>query len=346
MKNSKIKYSVARRFKNASNNTYYHGTSSEFLNDILQNGLKAKSPEKRWTPEKAKGTGRGPIPATHDAVYLTSKARQARSFAEDAAMKFGGRPLVVVVEVNDRGEVSVDNDYINAEVKGLMRNDSWILSQLEVPVPQDVDNVHSFALGFLNSTNGRDAKVYGRLLIDEVHKALEMSGDLDINPYEGSGELAEKLLKCALAFYHDPQRDKLDFQKGVLAEMGYNDEDVRRMSDRDRRNIKSLVQQYHNEYPLNVSDLQTEFQSLVYKVSRHLKGQRMTGEDVIMIPKDIDKSGSNKITHVIELEGVTDGFDEEINITFHRGSVDQQILEGMGIPTDGDSPIDVNIQEE
>lgn len=321
---------IARRYIRASD-TYYHGTSTEHLNSIQSEGLIPSPPEERWGDVNLQREG--PDPKSFDGVYLIDNGPQARRIAAAAAQDFGGNPLVAIVEVESREGVAIDNDYITTASRKAI--DDWIRKEIESKLDSDVKSPRSFALGYLLSGEEHDQIVYGRSFLEEVHDELSLSGDLNVDPWDVSGELARDALLVMLASMADPQG--VSFSYGVMAQMGHTAEEVERMGDRGKRNVRYVVEQTEQKWPLS-SNPQKEWDDVVLRLGKHYGSQRMEGEDSILIPETIDYSGSNRIVALLELRGLDQRGDltEDIDVIAHHGSA-EKYLDDLGIPTDMDS---------
>ena len=99
--------------------TYYHGTSSDVLEDILSDGL---MPRGQTNVEPVFGVEFGARPSRAEAVYLTTQLGLAQSAANSAARKRKGDPVIVEVTGLHHDHFQPDEDSRESDaVKSLER---------------------------------------------------------------------------------------------------------------------------------------------------------------------------------------------------------------------------------
>ena len=83
----------------------YHGTSTKFMHDILENGIKCRRKRESLWPEH---------PSCRDRVYLTNA--YAVHFAANACLTVGGDPMIVEVDVSGQINNLVPDEDVMAQV--------------------------------------------------------------------------------------------------------------------------------------------------------------------------------------------------------------------------------------
>lgn len=96
---------------------FYHGTSSQVLPMILQQGLTPQS-----EPASAMRGNGSTIPAyTERMVFLTPLAKEAMFYARELCRKIGGEPVLLAVQLQANDPLHVSDDYIcNAVVNAIL----------------------------------------------------------------------------------------------------------------------------------------------------------------------------------------------------------------------------------
>lgn len=94
---------------------FYHGTSSNLLSDISQDGLRPRS---ETGIDPVYGAAVGAKEGRPDAVYLTTQLHMARAAARDAVRKFGGEPVILNILNLDITKLEPDEDSREQTVEG------------------------------------------------------------------------------------------------------------------------------------------------------------------------------------------------------------------------------------
>lgn len=87
---SEVETLLERRFQPTT--LMYHGTSSVFLRSILKNGLDPNPKQKSWDVG-------GAMPSLGGVYMAPNNARSTRNAAKEAVDKYGGKPIVVTIQV-------------------------------------------------------------------------------------------------------------------------------------------------------------------------------------------------------------------------------------------------------
>lgn len=96
----------------------YHGTSSEFQQSVLKQGLLADPPKRTYSGDE---DDPGPMGyETFGGVYITDDMTKAQGAARDAVDKFGGVPMIVTVQYAV-GSGNLDEDHVTGILGMLLR---------------------------------------------------------------------------------------------------------------------------------------------------------------------------------------------------------------------------------
>lgn len=101
--NFKAWFDLNERYSGSSGTriTYYHGTSSKYLNNILSQGLIPDSKEKSWDQDNDTSFYQ-PDRSSYGGIYVTTNFMKAYSSAGRTARKNNSNRLIVVLELQSR----------------------------------------------------------------------------------------------------------------------------------------------------------------------------------------------------------------------------------------------------
>jgi len=91
----------------------YHGTSSNFLDSVLSQGLIPNPPKRYWDDggDKPDHLPANVMPdTTVGGVYFSSSISAANNAAEDSAEKFGGTPMIVIAQIQRKSAYADEDD--------------------------------------------------------------------------------------------------------------------------------------------------------------------------------------------------------------------------------------------
>lgn len=96
----------------------FHGTTTEFLDQILSNGLDPNPPRKAYDLDYDASKSNRPDTdaasyASMGGIYLTNEYGTARNYARHAAKQFGGKPMIVIVQYTKNSEEVDEDDVYN-----------------------------------------------------------------------------------------------------------------------------------------------------------------------------------------------------------------------------------------
>lgn len=112
--------------KTADTFIFYHGTSSVFLHSILKKGLDPAPSKKVWEEGYRREPGSAGM-ESFPGTYITSNFIKALSSAEHAVDRFGGNPLIVVGQAEDRApEARIDEDHVPEPGEGIAQENNFI----------------------------------------------------------------------------------------------------------------------------------------------------------------------------------------------------------------------------
>jgi hypothetical protein len=145
----------------------YHGTSSKFLRSIMVNGIVPKPKQKTWEIDPAAGfqDTRVSLPGS----YWTSNYMTASGAAHNAMLKFGGKKIYVIAQINEQSGLA-DEDSIKSYIKYAFAD---MAKQLFPGIMTD-------AYGLFMSNFSTDHKKYNKavsIFSNSLHKYLTRIGD-------------------------------------------------------------------------------------------------------------------------------------------------------------------------
>jgi hypothetical protein len=94
----------------------YHGTSSKFLRSIMINGIVPNPKEKTWALDADYHSGNQDSRISLAGSYWTSNFMTASSAAHNTMLKFGGKKLLIIAQINEQSGLA-DEDSIKSYVK-------------------------------------------------------------------------------------------------------------------------------------------------------------------------------------------------------------------------------------
>ena len=126
---------AARWVRATTSRLYYHGTSSTHLDSIKAKGLVGDPQQRVWG---------GSLTAVKGFVYLTTDINIAVGYALDAVSKFGGDPLIIVVELDrDDPRIMADEDIIPKVYGRLIEEDLHMKPGRDLDLLYDIMDVAS-----------------------------------------------------------------------------------------------------------------------------------------------------------------------------------------------------------
>jgi hypothetical protein len=142
----------------------YHGTSSKFLRSIMVNGIVPKPKQKTWETDPNRGGQETRVSLTGS--YWASNFLTASSAAHNAMLKFGGKKIYVIAQINEQSNLA-DEDSIKPCIRFAF---SDMAKQLFPGLVTDAYAV--FMLEFINKpeTYTKAADIFSKSLHEQLSK--------------------------------------------------------------------------------------------------------------------------------------------------------------------------------
>lgn len=179
----------------------YHGTTSLFTSSILSQGL-IPDPKRKFWDDVSKSSVELPSRKSLYGTYFTSDLLLSIDCAKNATSKFGGKPLIVVADINPKSAIS-DEDNIWCHV------DDCLYSLIhQINNRWEFDAAAKF-LGYFDSCDDYDRKYYVKRFAEKLHRELTRN---PLHPIDY--ELLENVYHAALnrILSHLWKADKIKFK--------------------------------------------------------------------------------------------------------------------------------------
>lgn len=153
------------RRKSSNQSIWYHGTTSEFLREILKKGMVPNPKKKSWDKDENTSINSS-TRISLEGSYWTTNLMNALISAHTTSEKFGGYSIVVCAQLNPKSSVQ-DEDTIRYHLSSIL-SDS-IYSVLNI-------NPHSLEYVYLEFLDGNRKKVLD-YFISKAHKFLSLENE-------------------------------------------------------------------------------------------------------------------------------------------------------------------------
>jgi len=155
--------------------TAYHGTTDEFLREILKKGMVPDPTRKNWSMDVESSLGQISL-ASLGGSYWTTNLMTAMSSSTSTTRKFGGEPIIIIAKLIPESAIADEDDITN----NLTREISSVMFELKYFISK-IDNI---ALIF-GDINYKDIlKTGSKLLAKNLHQRWSVNPDKQPIPWD------------------------------------------------------------------------------------------------------------------------------------------------------------------